>query len=970
MSYFHKLLCLYLTTSSFVYAMEDPAEKQRETLTPQARTAPMGIVASNSLGSNIKWRRENAFSPHRFALNKYIPQGSELLEYIWCGYQANDTSLPFICIGVLVEAELADNTSELVKEFGKKYADNMHSLFIKKAFGQDCIHEALHIINKHLPFPEWMIVEICEVMRVENPFRESSQALNFKCDIGLHRPISPQRNMISALTAMLQDASVDSPSRQPEISFSLNHNSRLFTDNSYPFSFPPIPDYSPPYSPRPPYLSDGVPDPLSLSVSNNIPHSTLIFHGGYLTAPGALPSSASPSISLSLLNKHISAPNWRADEISRVRGIETSFNNQDEHPQEYSANVENMRENTAFHQKALKLIVKINNDENMLFHEETPQFLLMGKLRKFSPKTLDRLLLQPKLLEFLRLSSRENKLRMLSALAKFPEAELDSLLPPPLDRIFARISPQVTKHSALSLFFNHLLDLTASERLDLLKTIVTLLNNDKPRQAGDFIDANTLLAILDILGGIPEQKRAALVSSASSFIQNISDPSLIPTILLDLSEIDRRHYHMISQLLKPWPKFFYNPKEERHKFFQMITELVNKGDLELIKILSQLFKDEFKSASRQHYGRGIELANICKVTRMLIPVASQDRQLLLRYAPDYIDSKVMSASTDIRRFISTFVNFPPDRNKAILNTFEKFFADLIILDNPKSLQLNFLEKLRSLDQVQQDKLISFMNLSTANNKRQFSFVIGFGFSNSTPEILIDFLIKLPLAEWPIIINCLKEIQKDPYESQPKNYDLICKIDGLSTNHRLLLTSYPHLVRPLLTTLDRSLTNLEAVAPEDREDVLQALFALWQKKPSLGGISDQVLERLSKLTSQERSIFLNYPKLDDWLRTNQTLKMLYILTNKTQFGFIEVSELIEELARLEEENLYIFTSGVNNPVLLMKYHFLIPGSKWYYQILNHWRTLLDSSDERVVRDLSELIITHYESYYLPPLTMKL
>lgn len=150
MSYFSKLLCLYITTSSFVFAMEDPAENQRETPTLQARTAPTGVVASSSLEHNIKWRREDAFYTDPFVLNKYIPQGSELLECIWCGYQENNTSLPYLWISISVEAELAENKSELVKEikeFEKKYADNMYHLFIKKALGQDCIHEVLHIIR-------------------------------------------------------------------------------------------------------------------------------------------------------------------------------------------------------------------------------------------------------------------------------------------------------------------------------------------------------------------------------------------------------------------------------------------------------------------------------------------------------------------------------------------------------------------------------------------------------------------------------------------------------------------------------------------------------------------------------------------------------------------------------------------------------------------------------------------------------
>ncbi|WP_010297528.1 hypothetical protein [Candidatus Odyssella thessalonicensis] len=261
--------------------------------------------------------------------------------------------------------------------------------------------------------------------------------------------------------------------------------------------------------------------------------------------------------------------------------------------------------------------------------------------------------------------------------------------------------------------------------------------------------------------------------------------------------------------------------------------------------------------------------------------------------------------------------------------------------------------------------MNFINYCPVEVSRQFLYPrSSHGLAKSIQRELANLLGIVSPNEWPQFISFLKRFLESSVQAKQQLPTLLYEIDSLSENQRSLLTSYPHLIEPLIATLNHSLANLEAVVPEDREDVLQAVFALWEKKPALDNICDKLLKHLSRLTPKERSIFLNHPKLDDWLKNAQTLKMLNILSNKTQFGFIAVSKLIEELARLEQENSDLFKLGLDHPILLMAHHFLLPGSQWHPRVLNHWHTLLAPSDETVALEISRLIIRNHHLYNFP------
>jgi hypothetical protein len=150
---------------------EDDPEQPLLSQSDSARPVPSLAESDKVIDQAPQWKRVGDFSMKSNAYNRYIPHNSTLLDEITCGYQSEDKSLSRLSILVSIEAATALNKSPLckeLKEYEKKY--HLFNLSIEKKRGQECIHEGLQIIHSHLPFPDWMVEEICQFMQVGNPF--------------------------------------------------------------------------------------------------------------------------------------------------------------------------------------------------------------------------------------------------------------------------------------------------------------------------------------------------------------------------------------------------------------------------------------------------------------------------------------------------------------------------------------------------------------------------------------------------------------------------------------------------------------------------------------------------------------------------------------------------------------------------------------------------------------------------------
>ena len=133
-----------------------------------------GPVTSLAEGDKVidqapQWKRVGDFSMEGGARNEYIPYGPLVIESIDCKYEHNNKSLPCLKIWLCTRERLSNNPSQLCKDL-KDYEKKYHLIYlsIEKRHGQKCIHEGLQIIHGHIPFPDWMVEEICQFMQVGN----------------------------------------------------------------------------------------------------------------------------------------------------------------------------------------------------------------------------------------------------------------------------------------------------------------------------------------------------------------------------------------------------------------------------------------------------------------------------------------------------------------------------------------------------------------------------------------------------------------------------------------------------------------------------------------------------------------------------------------------------------------------------------------------------------------------------------
>jgi hypothetical protein len=155
----------------FVSPVADP-EQPLLSQSDSARPVPSLAESDSASGQTSQWKRVDDFSSMKGgARNKYIPYGSLVIESISCMYEHNNKSLPSLMIWLFARERVSNNPSQLYKDlqdYEEKY--RLIYLSIEKRHGQKCIYEGLQIIHSHIPFPDWMVEEICQFMQVGNPF--------------------------------------------------------------------------------------------------------------------------------------------------------------------------------------------------------------------------------------------------------------------------------------------------------------------------------------------------------------------------------------------------------------------------------------------------------------------------------------------------------------------------------------------------------------------------------------------------------------------------------------------------------------------------------------------------------------------------------------------------------------------------------------------------------------------------------